>query len=344
MMKYARYLLTQLLACALAIAPIPSFAQQSNPGFTFGQIPTTAQWNSYFSGKLDYNANGLAVALGGIGATDGPLGLVNLAGAATSGQYLRGNGTRIVLSALSSSDIPGLAGGVLGSLPYQTAPNVTTFLAGNATTATMVLTSIGVAGVATAPTWASGTGTGLVVQQSNPTINTPTMAGGSLTGASSVTSSAMSTGTLAASGAVSGAGFSAYLASPPAIGTTTPAAVKSTTLQATSTFSMTGLVMSATAPTIASGCGGGGSSIAAPNGTSSFTVTTAGDNFCTLTMPAAATGWNCFANNRTTPTSTNVIKQTAGFSTTSVTLSNYNNAGTLTTYGSIILGVICMAY
>ena len=39
--------------------------------------------------------------------------------------------------------------------------------------------------------------------------------------------------TLAASGAVSGAGFSTYLASPPAIGTTAPAAIKTTTLAIT---------------------------------------------------------------------------------------------------------------
>lgn len=42
--------------------------------------------------------------------------------------------------------------------------------------------------------------------------------------------------TLAASSTVSGTGFSTYLASPPAIGTTTPAAGKFTTLQATSTI------------------------------------------------------------------------------------------------------------
>lgn len=39
--------------------------------------------------------------------------------------------------------------------------------------------------------------------------------------------------TLAASGAVSGAGFTAFMATPPALGTTTPAAVKGTTITAT---------------------------------------------------------------------------------------------------------------
>lgn len=52
-----------------------------------------------------------------------------------------------------------------------------------------------------------------------------------------VTVAGVTTATLAASSTVSGAGFTAYLASPPAIGATAPAAVKTSNLQATYTDS-----------------------------------------------------------------------------------------------------------
>ena len=44
-------------------------AQRSSPTFTTGQVPTAAQWNAIFAGKLDYNPAGLPVSLGGTGAT-----------------------------------------------------------------------------------------------------------------------------------------------------------------------------------------------------------------------------------------------------------------------------------
>jgi len=56
----------------------PALAQQSSPGFVTGQIPTAAQWNSYFAGKLDYNAGGLPLSLGGTGSTTAPGALTNL--------------------------------------------------------------------------------------------------------------------------------------------------------------------------------------------------------------------------------------------------------------------------
>jgi hypothetical protein len=42
---------------------------QSSPGLVNGQVPTAAQWNSYFAGKLDYSPGGLPVSKGGTGAT-----------------------------------------------------------------------------------------------------------------------------------------------------------------------------------------------------------------------------------------------------------------------------------
>src|SRR5258708_6957764 len=41
-----------LIAIFLMLAPATAFAQ-SNPNLTYGQVPTAAQWNSYFSAKED---------------------------------------------------------------------------------------------------------------------------------------------------------------------------------------------------------------------------------------------------------------------------------------------------
>src|ERR1019366_3707587 len=44
---------------AVSLMLLSVFANASsnlNPGFIYGQVPTAAQWNSYFTSKLDYNA------------------------------------------------------------------------------------------------------------------------------------------------------------------------------------------------------------------------------------------------------------------------------------------------
>ncbi|WP_146214384.1 glycine-rich domain-containing protein [Rhizobium sp. 11515TR] len=43
---------SKIIATIFAIAAAPAFAQTS-PGFTYGQVPTASQWNSYFAGKQD---------------------------------------------------------------------------------------------------------------------------------------------------------------------------------------------------------------------------------------------------------------------------------------------------
>lgn len=62
-----------------------------------------------------------------------------------------------------------LAGGVAGSLPYQTAINTTAFLAIG--TSGQVLTSSG-----TAPQWSASTGSGNIVRATSPTLTTPRIA------------------------------------------------------------------------------------------------------------------------------------------------------------------------
>jgi hypothetical protein len=101
-----------------------------------------------------------------------------------------------------------------------------------------------------------------------------------------------------------------------------------------------------TAPTISSGFGTS-PSVTVNNGTSAFRINVGTGGTATngvVGLPTAANGWNCFASDITTPATGHTIKQTAT-STTSVTLTNYDNAGVAAAWaaGDIII-VNCMAY
>ena len=82
-----------------------------------------------------------------------------------------------------------------------------------------------------------------------------------------------------------------------------------------------------TAPTIASGgcTTGSAQSISASNGTAAFEITLGGatcGSTITVDLPGVAHGWVCDAHNITNPAS-NVVEQSAGGSTTTVTFTNY---------------------
>lgn len=111
----------------------------------------------------------LAIANGGSGATTAQAAMNAFAGAVTSGSYLRGNGTNVVMSAIQAADVPtlnqnttgnattattatNLAGGSAGTVPYQSAAGTTVQLA--AGTAGQMLLSNGAA----APSWATVSG------------------------------------------------------------------------------------------------------------------------------------------------------------------------------------------
>lgn len=104
-------------------------------------------------------------------------------------------------------------------------------------------------------------------------------------------------------------------------------------LAAATAYNLNGrLMVSATAPTIATGgCGGSGASITHSNGTAAFeinvgaTPTSAG---CTITMPGAPISWVCNANDQTTQSATVFVqKQTGADSTTSVTIQTFAATG-----------------
>jgi hypothetical protein len=151
-------------------------------------------------------------------------------------------------------------------------------------------------------------------------------------------------GVLALAGNTSG---TATFTAPAVAGTTTNAVVSSNVIQAPG-LNTTNVLISPTAPTIAgAGCGGSAASIVVSNSTAAFKINvgTAPGSACTITMPAATTGWNCFATDITTNSTTQLlVKQTGAESTTSVTLTNFSDVAAASAFtANDILKVACTA-
>ena len=148
---------------------------------------------------------------------------------ASASTFWRGDGSWASVTATSATN---LAGGALGSVPYQLLSGTTVFLAGNTTTTPKFLTSTGVAGIATAPTYTGSTGSGDVVLATSPTLVTPALGTPSsgtvtnLTGTASINingtvgATTASTGAFTTLSATGVATFSAGTAAAPAITTT----------------------------------------------------------------------------------------------------------------------------
>jgi len=77
----------------------------------------------------------------------------------------------------NASSATNLPGGLLGSMPYQSAASTTAMLAGSTSSAIAVLTQQGNGTISAIPAWNAATGTGLVVFATSPTIATPTLTG-----------------------------------------------------------------------------------------------------------------------------------------------------------------------
>ena len=81
---------------------------------------TAANYALYSTGATTLTAGTLPIAAGGSGATTAQTAMNAFAGAVTSGSYLRGNGTNVVMSTIQAADVPTLNQNTTG-----TASNVT---------------------------------------------------------------------------------------------------------------------------------------------------------------------------------------------------------------------------
>jgi hypothetical protein len=125
-----------------------------------GVLPTAnggTNLSSFTSGGAVYATSTTALATGtlpitagGTGATTAQAAMNTFAGAVTSGSYLRGNGTNVVLSAIQASDVPTLNQNTTGSSGSCT---------GNAATATTATNVSGVVAIANGGTGATDAGT-----------------------------------------------------------------------------------------------------------------------------------------------------------------------------------------
>lgn len=107
-------------------------------GYTYANLSgTVPTWNQNTTGTAANVTGTVAIANGGTGATTRQNAMDALAGAVTSGQYLRGNGTDVVMAAIVAGDVPTLNQNTTGSSGSCT---------GNAATATTASNTNSVAG------------------------------------------------------------------------------------------------------------------------------------------------------------------------------------------------------
>jgi len=108
------------------------------------------------------------------------------------------------------------------------------------------------------------------------------------------------------------------------------------------------LLMSAAAPAIdAAGCGGSAASLPSNNGTAAFTVNVGATpgSACTIILPAATTGWTCFATDITTNSENVFLQKQSGGTTTTAVITNYSDAAAATPFAANdVLRVSCLAY
>jgi len=116
---------------------------------------------------ISYSGTALPIANGGTGQTTAQASMNSFAGAVTSGQYLRGNGTNVVMSAIQAGDVPTLNQNTTGSAATVT---------GNATGSTFGFNS-GYGSVATAygcRAWVNFNGTGTVAIRASGNVSSIT--------------------------------------------------------------------------------------------------------------------------------------------------------------------------
>jgi len=149
--NFASQTANYILAAPNGVAGVPTFR-----ALVAADIPTL---NQNTTGTASNVTGTVAIANGGTGATTRQNAMDALAGATTSGQYLRGNGTDVVMSAIQAADVPTLNQNTTG-----TAANVTGTVAianggTGSTTAAGALTNLGAYAASNPSGYTSNTGT-----------------------------------------------------------------------------------------------------------------------------------------------------------------------------------------
>ena len=149
--NFASQTANTVLAAPNGVAGVPTFR-----AIVAADVPTL---NQNTTGTAANVTGTVAIANGGTGATTRQDAMDALAGAVTSGQYLRGNGTDVVMSAIQAADVPTLNQNTTG-----TAANVTGTVAianggTGATSAAVALSNLGAYPASNPSGYTSNTGT-----------------------------------------------------------------------------------------------------------------------------------------------------------------------------------------
>lgn len=204
--NFASQTANTVLAAPNGTAGTPTFR-----ALVAADVPTL---NQNTTGTASNVTGTVAIANGGTGATTQQTAINGLAGSVTSGQYLRGNGTNVLMSAIQAADVPTLNQNTTG-----TASNVTGTVAianGGTGSTTQQAALNAIAGAVTAAQFLRGNGTNVAmsaIQVSDvPTLNQNTTGTASnVTGTVAVANGG--TGATTLTGYVKGSGTSALTAS-----------------------------------------------------------------------------------------------------------------------------------
>jgi hypothetical protein len=293
--------------------------QSTTNGITLGNVAQIAT-NTILGNTGSGTANVAAISVSGCSAAGDALIWTTNTGP--------GCNTSITAAAVPASGLTGstLASGVTGSS----------------------LTGVG---TISSGTW-QGTAIGTAYMAGNGGItfgSTVTYLGGTVTNLNAVNVGPTTAGTgafttLSASGAVSGSGFTNYLASPPPIGTTAPAAISATTLAASSTVSGTGFTNYFASPPAL-----GGTAAAAVTGTAIVANTSVGIATATLGTNAklavngGVTVGTYAATDVAAPTNGLIVSGNVGIGTASPAATNIFQIGStpyvaVGTAGGVVVG------
>jgi hypothetical protein len=138
------------------VTPILGTPQSGN--FSTGTF-TWPTFNQNTTGTAGNVSGTVAIANGGTGATTQQAAINALAGATTSGYYLRGNGTNVVMAAISAGDVPTLNQNTTGTAAGLSATLAIASGGTGATSAAAALTSLGAYPATNPNGYTSNTGT-----------------------------------------------------------------------------------------------------------------------------------------------------------------------------------------